>query len=354
VRPQDQEREPAGADRGGSHAAVLPSLSGVEGRQSKAVTLDIVVPMYNEAAVLPALLAALAETFAADVRARHRLAGVRVLLVDDGSQDDSVRLVREAVLPDLPVRVIRLSRNFGQQAAVSAGIAHSSAELVAVLDADLQDPPACVLDMVAKWREGYEVVYGQRQNRHENPLLVALYWLFYRVYRLLTPIRVPVDAGDFCLMSRRVVDELVKLPERLRFPRGLRAWIGFRQTAITYDRPPRFAGRSRYRLADLYGLATDGIASLSLRPLQLAQVLALLYFAVTMVAAVVFALGWPAGRDVETRLTLLLIVTMLSNGLVLLCLYIIGAYLGRAYLEVKGRPPYVVAEVLDTRRGIAE
>lgn len=319
-----------------------------ETRHTRPVSLDLVVPVHNEAPVLPAFLAVLGETFGPGARTAHHLREVRCIFVDDGSEDESVRVIRSARLPGIGVRIVRLSRNFGHQAAVSAGIAHSTGDLVAVLDADLQDPPACVLSMVAKWREGFEIVYARRRNRKEHWLRVALYWLFYRLYRVLSPIEVPLDAGDFCLMSRRAIDELAKLPERLRFPRGLRAWIGFRQTAITYDRPARAAGRSSYGWADLYALATDGIAALSLRPLQLAQVLALVYFLLTLVGVGAFALGWLRDADVSTRLTVLVLVTLVSNGLLMFCLYIIGAYLGRAYLEVKGRPTYVVADVLDT------
>lgn len=319
---------------------------GKPNRTTTEVTLDIVIPMYNEANVLPALLHALADTFTPTICAARHVSRVTCLFVDDGSEDDSAQIVEQHRPTHLGVVIIRLSRNFGHQAAITAGIAHTSADLVAVIDADLQDPPASVLEMIDRWRAGFEVVYGVRRNRKEGPAKALLYWLFYRLYRLLTPIAVPVDSGDFCLLSRRVVEELNKLPEKVRFPRGLRSWVGFPQTAIHYDRPARFAGTSRYSWRDLYRLATDGIASLSLRPLQLAQVLALLYFLFSLVGLGALMLQWFEPIDLTARVSLLLVLTMLSNGLLMFCLYIIGAYLGRAYLEVKGRPAYVVAEII--------
>ncbi len=323
---------------------------GLQDRAGAVVTLDVVIPMKNEAPVLPALLRTLAETFAPAVCAAHRIGRVTCLFVDDGSDDDSVRIVQETPAPGLEVAIIRLSRNFGHQAAVTAGMAGSSAELVAVIDADLQDPPPLILDMVARWREGYEVVYAVRRTRDEGAVKVWLAWGFYRIYRLLTPIPVPVDSGDFCLMSRRVIDELGRLPERLRFARGLRSWVGFAQTGVEYDRPARAAGTPRYRWKDLYQLATDGIASLSLRPLQLAQVLSLFHLMLSLGGLVALMLGvldWTSGRD---ALSLALVLILLSNATILFCLYIVGAYLGRAYLEVKGRPTYIVAEVLRPSR----
>lgn len=323
-------------------AALVP----LSARASQSLSLDIVIPVFNEAAVLPALLQALAATFTPEASASAGLARVRCLFVDDGSRDDSAALLRAARLPAVGITVIRLSRNFGQQAAISAGLAASDADLVGVMDADLQDPPAVLLQMVAHWRAGYEVVYGVRRGRKEAPPKVFVYWAFYRLYRFLSrPIAVPVDSGDFSLMSRRVVDELERLPERVRFPRGLRAWIGFPQVALEYDRPERAAGQSSYTWRGLYQLGTEGIAALSLRPLQLAQILSIIFFLLSFGAAGAVLLGAIGERGPATSLPLLAVLILLSNSVILFCLYIIGAYLGRAYLEVKQRPGYVVADV---------
>lgn len=303
--------------------------------------------MFDEEAVLPALFETLGEVFSADTQESQLVSRVSCLFVDDGSRDRSVEVALGPRPPGLDVRVIRLSRNFGHQAAVTAGIVHSTADLVAVIDADLQDPPACILEMIGKWREGFEVVYAQRRNRKEGAVKSFMYWSFYRLFRLLSAVPVPLDSGDFCLMSRRVVDELNRLPERVRFPRGLRSWVGFAQTSIQYDRPARSGGESHYGWRDLYQLATDGIASMSLMPLKLAQLASLLYLLLSLVGLA--ALVLPGSDEIELRsqLTLLLVLLLVSNGVVLFCLYILGAYLGRAYLEVKGRPAYIVAEVLD-------
>ena len=309
------------------------------------VSLDVVIPLFNEAAVLPALLDALAATFSPASCAARGLARVRCLFVDDGSSDGSVELLRAARLPAVEVTVIRLSRNFGQQAAITAGLAACDADLIGIIDADLQDPPAVLLDMVGRWRAGFEVVYGVRRSRQEAAPKVFLYWAFYRVYRWLSPIAVPVDSGDFSLMSRRVIEELARLPERVRFPRGLRTWIGFPQTALEYDRPARAAGETNYTWRGLYQLATEGIASLSLRPLQLAQVLSIIFFMLSLGAAGAVVVGAIDERSAGPPLPLLAVLILLSNSIILFCLYIIGAYLGRAYLEVKQRPAYVVAEV---------
>ncbi|HSQ00369.1 MAG TPA: glycosyltransferase family 2 protein [Candidatus Dormibacteraeota bacterium] len=321
------------------------SLAPLPARAAQAVSLDIIIPVFNEAAVLPALLEALAATFSSAACVDQRLARVRCLFVDDGSSDGSVALLRAARLPAVEITLIRLSRNFGQQAAISAGIAGADADLVGIMDADLQDPPAALLAMVGRWRAGYEVVYGVRRNRQEAPPKVFLYWAFYRIYRWLSPIAVPVDSGDFSLMSRRVVEELRRLPERVRFPRGLRTWIGFPQVALEYDRPERAAGETSYTWRGLYQLATEGIAALSLRPLQLAQILSIIFFLFSLGAAGAVVIGAIDERSAGPPLPLLAVLILLSNSIILFCLYIIGAYLGRAYLEVKQRPGYVVAEV---------
>ena len=319
---------------------------GPKNRESAPVTLDIVIPVYNEAKVLPALIRALGQTFSPETKAQHRIDRVTCFFVDDGSTDASVQFLDACREPGFEVVVIRLSRNFGHQAAITAGIAHTSGNLVAVMDADLQDPPACILSMIEKWRVGFEVVYAVRRKRKEGALKKFMYWAFYRIYRLLTPIAVPVDSGDFCLMSRRVVEELNRLPETVRFPRGLRSWVGFPQVAMEYDRPARFAGESRYGWRDLYALATEGLASLSLRPLQLAQVLSIVFLLLSLGGIAALTLGLFDSVDAGTRESATLVLILMSNSAVLFCLYIVGAYLGRAYLEVKGRPTYIVAEVI--------
>jgi dolichol-phosphate mannosyltransferase len=322
--------------------------SSSDGRNAR-ISLDLVIPMYDETAVLPALFEALSSTFTPEACSKSGIDSVNCVFVDDGSRDSSIATVRAAEIDGLGIRILRLSRNFGHQAAVSAGLANSSADLVVVMDADLQDPPACIHAMVGEWRNGFEVVYGKRESRQEGLPKRILYASFYRLFRFLSPIDVPVDAGDFCLLSRRAVDELNRLPEAVRFPRGLRAWIGFPQTAVPYDRPARAAGRSSYRWRDLYNLATEGIASLSLRPLQIAQVLALVYLLLSLVGASALLLNIFDETELRTQLNLMMLLLIVSNSLILFCLYILGAYLGRTYFEAKGRPSYIVYEDLVVR-----
>ncbi len=309
-------------------------------------TLTLVIPAYNEAAMIPILAQRLHEVFAAENRRQHNLSHVTYLFIDDGSQDETVALISQHFALGTEAKIIRFSRNFGHQAAVSAGLVFAEGDLISIIDADLQDPPEVILQMVKKWQEGYDVVYGQRANRKESLPKKFAYWLFYRIYKALSPIDVPLDSGDFCLMSRRAVDQMNGLPERLRFPRGLRSWIGFKQIGVVYDRPERAAGTSQYNFSRLYKLATDGITSLSVRPLRLMQALAFAYFLASLVALVFLMIKLAVSADIRIEFYILAFLTLSSSGITLLGQYILGAYVGRTYQEVKGRPNFIVQEVL--------
>jgi glycosyltransferase involved in cell wall biosynthesis len=298
--------------------------------------LCIVVPCYNEEEVLPALIAELKRAMAAS------RVSVRVLLVDDGSVDGTAHLLLRECDADRRFAYLRLSRNFGHQAAVTAGLRHARGDLIGVIDADLQDPPAVLLAMVEKWREGFDVVYGIRRNRKEGLPARAAYSAYYRLLHRVADVEIPLDAGDFCLMDRRTADHLNALPERRRFVRGLRSWVGFRQTGFPYDRPERAAGRSRYGLAKLLHLGIDGLISFSWLPLRLAGVAGALsaiaacgYLLFALIARLVFhhtPPGWAS----------LVSVFIFLGGIQLLVLWIMGEYLGRVFDEVKQRPSYVV------------
>jgi polyisoprenyl-phosphate glycosyltransferase len=311
-------------------------------------SVDVVIPIWNEEEALPLLIGRLNAVFAPQRLADSRIRSVRYLFIDDGSRDRSAEILGREIERGLPAVLYRFSRNFGHQSAVAAGIDHSVAEVVVIMDADLQDPPELIPAMVERWREGHDVVYGQRRRRKENLFKVLCYAAFYRLIALLSEINVPLDSGDFCLMDRRVVRAISALPERLRFPRGLRAWVGFRQTGIEYDRPRRQAGKSKYNFARLYRLATDGVASSSIRPLKLAQVFSVSYVLLAFLLGLLLLLQQSVATNLKippvVLLGYLLIVT--GNLVQVLCIYILGAYVGRTYLEVKGRPPYVVMEVL--------
>lgn len=311
-------------------------------------SLDVVIPVWNEEAVLTLLIERLRAVFLPANLADHGVLSVRYLFVDDGSSDRSAEIIAEEIEKGLTARLYRFSRNFGHQNAVSAGMAHAQADIVAIIDADLQDPPEVVLAMVDKWREGYDVVYGERRRREGNLLRRAGYWAFYRLVAALADIDVPLDSGDFCLLDKRVVSRIAALPEKLRFPRGLRAWVGFRQTGVAYVRPERRAGRTKYGLARLYNLATDGVVSSSVRPLQLAQLFSFSYLLLTLglgALLLVRRLLLP-GFELSPLVLVGYFLVVSGNFVQVFCIYILGAYVGRTYLEVKGRPSYVIMEVL--------
>lgn len=306
--------------------------------------ISVVVPCFNEEEVL-------CRTHARIAAVLRSLDGVEaeVIYVDDGSRDATLSILRRLHAEDRRVRVIRLSRNFGHQTAVSAGLQHASGDAVFVLDADLQDPPELLPAMLAQWREGYAVVYGVRARRKESPAKRAAYAGFYRLLRWLGSINIPPDSGDFCLMDRRVVDALNGLPERNRFIRGLRAWLGFPQVGLPYDRPARAGGCTKYSLAKLLRLALDGLFSFSFKPLTFISVvgvgtsllaLAGLAFVVAhRIAGFKFFGYFP--QDVPGS-TLIILSMLFIGGIQLMALGIIGEYLSRVFDEVKARPHYIV------------
>lgn len=304
-------------------------------------SFSFVLPVFNEEATI--------------VEAYHRLARVadelkaevEIILVDDGSRDRSLELMRDLRERDPRVRYVSLARNFGHQVAVTAGLWFAQGEAVVVLDADLQDPPELIPALLDKWREGYEVVYAQRTARQrEGALKKVLAYFFYRVMRLLTNVDMPADTGDFCLMDRKVVDLLNKLPERGRYLRGLRAWVGFRQTAVPFEREPRFAGETKYSFHKSLSLAVTGIVSFSRVPLRLATYLGLAVagFALLMIVLVIYwRLFHPAAPLIGY--TIITAAIFFLGAVQLLCLGILGEYLGMVYQEVKGRPIFTLKEV---------
>jgi dolichol-phosphate mannosyltransferase len=260
-------------------------------------------------------------------------------------------LIRTIVERDPRWRAIRFARNFGHQAAVSAGLAHADGDAVIVMDADLQDPPEELHRFIAKWREGYEVVYAVRHKRKEGLLKRALYLFFYRLLARLAETPIPLDSGDFCLMDRKVVDLLRAMPERNRFVRGLRAWVGFRQIGLSYERQARAGGKPQYNLRKLIQLARDGVFSFSSSPLRLATRLGSVVSLVAFVGTV-FTLAQRLFADWFARIGMapppgfatIVMAILFLGGVQLLCLGIIGEYIGRIYDEVKGRPHWIVWE----------
>ena len=308
-------------------------------------TISIVVPMHNEEAGVDAFFA--------------RVVGVlesmgerwEIVCVDDGSRDGTFDALAQAHARDARIKVLRLSRNFGKEAALSAGLAHARGEAVVPIDADLQDPPELIPALFAKWREGYDVVNAARTSRQgETWFKKASARAYYRLFELVSPIRLARDTGDFRLLGRPVVDALNRLPERSRMMKGLFAWVGFRQTYVPYERPPRFAGCSQWSFGRLCKLALDGITSFSSWPLRIwsfvGATIALLAFAYA-VFLVVRTLA--QGVDVPGYASLMVVV-LFVGGVQLVGLGVLGEYLGRVFEEVKDRPLYLIMD----RRGFGE
>lgn len=307
--------------------------------------VTIVIPCYNEEAVLPELIRRV--TAAADAWPY----AWNVLCIDDGSRDDTMRILREQHEKDPRWRTLCFSRNFGHQAAVSAGLDYADGDVVVIMDADLQDPPEEVSRFLDKWSEGYEVIYAIRHKRKEGILKRTGYWAFYRILAAMVPFPMPLDSGDFCVMDRRVVDTIAALPEKRRFVRGLRAWSGFRQIGVAYERSERAAGEPKYTFAALLRLAKDGVFSFSAVPLRLASHFGL-WISLLSLIGIIFTFSRLIFRDFFTRIGLGLVpgyaTTVMSilflGGIQLVSLGIIGEYLERIFEEVKGRPNYIVRE----------
>jgi glycosyltransferase involved in cell wall biosynthesis len=303
--------------------------------------LSVIVPCKNEEAVL-------SET-------HRRLAGVleqvklkfEIVYVDDGSTDSTPQLLRELCVVDPRVRVLRLSRNFGHQIATTAGLEHALGDAMVIIDADLQDPPEVIPAMLARWHEGYDVAYGLRTDRGgETAFKLWTAKLFYRLINRISSVQIPLDAGDFRLMDRKVVDALLLMPERDRFLRGMVSWLGYRQVAVPYSRAPRFAGASKYPAHKMVRFAMDGLLSFSIAPLKLATWVG---FAASFVALLgsLYALGsriftnhWVTGW------ASIFLAVLFIGGVQLTCLGIIGEYVGRIYGEAKQRPLYFLQERL--------
>jgi len=300
--------------------------------------LSVVIPVYNEELVIEALHSRLLQVLA------PTFPSFEIIFVNDGSKDKSGQLLDAICNSDSRFKTLHFSRNFGHQAAVTAGLHAATGQAVVVSDADLQDPPELIQDMIAKWRDGFDVVYAQKIRRKGiGPLKRAAYYIYYRVLRSLTDVEVPPDTGDFCLMDRKIVDLLNSMPERNRYVRGLRAWLGFRQTAIMFERPARFAGETKYPFRRMVGLATDGILSLSKAPLRLAMYFGFLSSAFSFALLIAFMIERIFGPGNLARgWASTIVVILFLGGVQLICLGVIGEFIGRIYDEVKQRPLYIV------------
>jgi len=303
--------------------------------------ISVVAPIHNEAETIPELHRRLTSVLT-------ELGDYEIVLVDDGSTDRSWEHMLALAPADPHLRLLRLSRNFGHQAALTAGLEAARGDAVVLIDSDLQDPPELIPILVAKWREGFDVVYGLRTTREGETRFKR--WTastFYRLLRMMTRVEIPADAGDFRLLSRRAVDALARMPERARFLRGMTSWLGFPQVGVPYDRDARYAGETKYPARRMLSFALDAITSFSTTPIRIVTGLGFV-----LVAFCVVVLGWTVYIKVFTNSavqgwTSLLIVVLLLGGMQLVSLGIIGQYVGRIFEEAKQRPLFVVGETVE-------
>jgi len=301
---------------------------------------SIVVPTYNEEANISELYRRVSAVM-------DRLDGVaELVLVDDGSRDRTLPLIRQLREQDARVCYLSFARNFGHQIAVTAGLNVSRGQVVVTMDADLQDPPELILEMVREWQAGYQVVYARRtQRKQESWLKRTTAYGFYRLLRTLADVEIPTDTGDFCLMDRSVVDLLNHMPERNRYIRGLRAWVGFRQTAVQFERDPRFAGAVKYTFRKSLALAINGLVSFSIVPLRLSTYMGLIAAAIALLM-MFLVLYWRVfePKSPLTGFATIALAIFFLGAVQLICIGILGEYIGRIYEEVRGRPLYTLAE----------
>jgi polyisoprenyl-phosphate glycosyltransferase len=306
------------------------------GSVSSLPELSVVIPVFNEAEIIPVLHSRLSAVLE-EMHIDHE-----IIFVDDGSTDDSVNQFRALTAKDNRIALVELARNFGHQVAITAGLDFARGNAVAVMDGDLQDPPEVLPKFIAKWREGYDVVYAVREQRKEGWLKRTSYAFFYRLLRRVANIEIPLDSGDFCIMDRRVVDLLSQMPERNRFVRGIRSWVGLNQVGVSFERQARHAGQSKYTLGRLMILALDGLVSFSYVPLRLitflgfgVSILSILLAVFYFVKKLIYGLSPPGFA------TLIVSIFFLA-GIQLITLGVIGEYVGRIFEEAKRRPLYVL------------
>jgi polyisoprenyl-phosphate glycosyltransferase len=302
---------------------------------------SLIIPVYNEEETLPELSRRV-------IAVMDQLPGPsELILVNDGSADRTLDLLRQLHQQDPRICYLSLARNFGHQIAVSAGLNFMRGQAAIILDADLQDPPELIPNLIGQWQAGYQVVYAQRRQRRQEAWLKRLLaYSFYRLLKQLADVDIPTDTGDFCLIDRQVVDVLNAMPERNRYLRGLRSWVGYRQTAVVFDRDPRFAGEVKYTFSKSFALAMNGLVSFSQVPLRLSSYVGLLA-AVVAVGMALLVLYWRlfVPNSPLTGFTMILVAIFFLGAVQLVSIGILGEYVGRIYDQVKGRPLYTLGEV---------
>ena len=307
------------------------------GKSMKPPKYSVIAPVFNEHECLPEFYKRV-KTVMDSTKSSWEL-----LLVDDGSSDGSTGIILGLAEKDNRVRPLIFARNFGHQIAVTAGMDHALGEAVIVIDADLQDPPEVILELIAKWKEGYQVAYAVRRKRAgESWFKLTTASFFYRLIYRITDVKIPLDTGDFRLLDRQVVDAMGSMRERHRFLRGMAAWVGFRQTGVLYDRQERFAGHTKYPLRKMLLLAVNAITGFSYFPLQLATYFGFIAAGISIIAIPVVAILRLTSSEAFLGQATTLVAVLFLGGVQLICVGILGEYIGRIYDEVKGRPLYIL------------
>ncbi len=313
------------------------------------ILCSVIVPMYNEEEVIPETYRRLTKVMD-DINESYE-----IIFINDGSRDNTKAMLSELCKTDKRVKMIDFARNFGHQIAITAGMDYAAGDCMVIIDGDLQDPPELIPDMIEIWRSGFDVVYGKRKSRQGETFFKKFTAkIFYRLLGKLTDVDIPVDTGDFRLIDRKVCEALKQLPERSRYVRGLMSWVGFKQTAIEFERSERFAGETKYPLKKMLKLAMDGIMSFSYKPLRIASYLgtflslaSFLYLIFVLLQKLIFP------ESAQSGWASIIAVSLFFNGIILLMLGIIGEYIGRIYDEAKGRPLYIISELknMEDRKG---
>ena len=303
------------------------------------IDYSIIAPIFNEIGNLPELYRRTRDTL-------DKAGGTwELLMVDDGSTDRSTEEIHKLAAQDERVKPIIFARNFGHQIAVTAGLDYARGHAVVIIDADLQDPPEVILDLISKWKEGYEVVYAQRSEREgETWFKLFTASIFYRLIYRITDVKIPMDTGDFRLLDRKVVDIMTQMRERHRFLRGMSSWIGFKQTGVAYKRAARYSGVTKYPFRKMLKFASDAITSFSYFPLQMAMYLGFFTAGLSIIAIPIVIILRMAGLHAFVGQATTLIAVLFLGGVQLISLGILGEYIGRLYDEAKGRPLYIVRE----------
>lgn len=305
---------------------------------------SIIIPIYNESGNIPLLYDRL------DPIVKSFDGPTEVIFVNDGSEDNSIELLNDLRKQDPTYKVIVFSRNFGHQTAITAGLDYSSGDAVMVMDGDLQDPPEVLPNLIAKWSEGFDVVYAIRKLRKEGFLKKVAYKSFYYILNSISEVKIPIDSGDFGLMDKKVVDRLKKMPERNRFVRGIRSWVGYRQTGLQYERESRHSGKPKYTFPKLMKLAADGFISFSNVPLRIMVYIGSFVSLIAFIGVIItlhkrlFTTNHPEGY------TTILVSMLFIGGIQLLGIGLLGEYLGRIYDEVKQRPKYIIDKLIGFNR----